>query len=191
MTAGFFPLFFLSSGSTAGFFAKDQSQHHDEVEEYGALEAGKAYDENQATKRLEEGYVKLPKCLKDMLDNILLKCDDNEKLQTIGFIHSGLQSYVIWANRPTNHITMIQKSRSYHLSSDILQFETTVLSSIYITWVIKDIVRNTYNIIQESNTHNNNSNIQGSEWLTQYWEESEKEDGPEASSSQEKILKKE
>lgn len=70
------------------------------------------------------------------------------------------------------------------------QFETTVLSAIYITWVIKDIVRNTYNIIQESDTHNNNSNIQGSEWLTQYWEESEKEDGPEASSSQEKILKK-
>ncbi|KAL7327925.1 hypothetical protein PS15p_206286 [Mucor circinelloides] len=125
-----------------------------------------------------------------MLDSILPKCDDNQKLQTIGFIHSGLQSYVIRADRPTKYITRIQKSRNYHLSSDISQFGTTVLPAIYIAWVIKDIVRNTYNIIKESNTHNNNSNIQGSEWLTQYWEESEKEDGPETSSSQEKILKK-
>ncbi|KAI9247285.1 hypothetical protein EDC94DRAFT_637564 [Helicostylum pulchrum] len=115
-------------------FAK-KSCSHDEVEEYGASEAGKAYDGEQATKRLEEGFVKLPKCLKNMLDNIFPKCDDNKKLQLIGFIHSGLQSYAIRADRPTN-------------------------------------------------------NIQGSEWLTQYWEESEKEDGPETSSSQEKILKK-
>lgn len=170
-------------------FAK-KSCNHDEVEEYGASEAGKAYDGDQAIKRLEEGFVKLPKCLKDMLDNILPKCDDNKKLQTINFIHSGLQPYVIRADRPTKYITRIQKSRNYHLSSDISQFGTIVLPAIYIAWVTKDIVRNTYNIIQESNTHNNNSNIQGPEWLTQYWEESEKEDGPETSSSQEKILKK-
>ncbi|KAI7906275.1 uncharacterized protein BX663DRAFT_540089 [Cokeromyces recurvatus] len=40
-------------------FAK-KSCSHDEVEEYGASEAGKAHDGDQATKRLEEGYVKLP-----------------------------------------------------------------------------------------------------------------------------------
>ncbi|KAG1135866.1 hypothetical protein G6F37_012478 [Rhizopus arrhizus] len=170
-------------------FAK-KSCSHDKVEEYGASEAGKTYDGDQATKRLEEGLVKLPKCLKDMLDNILPKADDHKKLQTVGFIHSGLQSYVVRADRPTKYITRIQKSRTYHLSSDISQFGTTVLPAIYIAWIIKDIVRNTHNVIQESNTHNNNSNIQGSEWLTQYWEESEKEDAPETSSSQEKILKK-
>jgi hypothetical protein len=105
-------------------------------------------------------------------------------------IHSGLQSYVIRADRPTKYTTRIQKPRNYHLSSDISQFGTTVLPTIYIAWVIKDIVRNMYNIIQESNAHNNNSNIQGSEWLTQYWEESEKEERSETSSSQKKILKK-
>lgn len=94
------------------------------------------------------------------------------------------------ADRPTKYITRIQKSRNYHLSSDTSQFGTTVLPAIYIAWVIKDIVRDTYNITQESNTDNNNSNIQDSEWLTQYWKDSEKEDGPETSSSQEKILKK-
>lgn len=67
-------------------FAK-KSCSHDEVEEYGASEAGKAYDGDQATKRLEEGYVKLPKCLKDMLDNILPKCDDNENYRpSVSFI---------------------------------------------------------------------------------------------------------
>ena len=125
-----------------------------------------------------------------MLDNILPKADDHKKLQTVGFIHSGLQSYIVRADRPTKYIARIQKSRAYHLSSDISQFGTTVLPAIYIAWIIKDIVRNTYNIIQKSNTYNNSSNIQGSEWLTQYWEESEKEDAPETLSSQEKILKK-
>ncbi|RCH87751.1 hypothetical protein CU097_009214 [Rhizopus azygosporus] len=100
------------------------------------------------------GLVKLPKCLKDMLDSILPIGDDNKKLQTVGFIHSGLQSYVVRENRPTKYITRIQKSRNYHLSSDISQFGTTVLPAIYIAWIIKDIVRNTYNTIQESNTHN-------------------------------------
>ncbi|KAI8875212.1 hypothetical protein K501DRAFT_171527, partial [Backusella circina FSU 941] len=129
------------------FFAK-KSCSHDEVEEYGASEVGKAYDGDQATKRLEEGFVKLPKCLKNMLDNILLKCDDNKKLQTIGFIHSGLQSCVIRADRPTKYITRIQKSRNYHRSSDISQFGTNVLPAR----LIKDIVRNTYNTVQEINT---------------------------------------
>ncbi|RCI02935.1 hypothetical protein CU098_011409 [Rhizopus stolonifer] len=136
----------------------------------------KAYDGDQATKRLEEGYVKLPKCLRGMLDNILPKCDDNKKLQIINFIHSGIQSYIMRADRATKYITRIQKSRNYYISSGISQFGATVLPAIYISWAIKDIVRNTYNIIQESNTHSNNSNIPGSEWLTQYWEDSEKEE---------------
>lgn len=127
-------------------FAKE-SCSHDKEEEYGASEAGKTYDGDQATKRLEEGLVKLPKCLKDMLDNILPKGDDRKKLQTVGFIHSELQSYVVRADHPTKYITRIQNSKIYHLSSDISQFKTTVLPAIYIAWIIKDIVKNTYNII--------------------------------------------
>ncbi|KAG1052782.1 hypothetical protein G6F43_005096 [Rhizopus delemar] len=148
-------------------FAK-KSCSHGEVEDYGTSEAGETYDGDQATKRLEEDFVKLTKCLKDMLDN----------------------SYVVRADRPTKYITRIQKSRTYHLSNDISKFGTTVLPAIYIAWIIKDIVKNTYNIIQEGNIHNNNSNIQDSEWLTQYWEESEEENAPETSSSQERVLKK-
>ncbi|KAI8082179.1 hypothetical protein BDF21DRAFT_451587 [Thamnidium elegans] len=71
------------------------------AEDRSIAATGKAYDGDQATKRLEEGFVKLPKRLKDTLGDILPKCDDNKKLQAIGFIHSGLQSYVIRADRPT------------------------------------------------------------------------------------------
>ncbi|KAI7881197.1 uncharacterized protein EV154DRAFT_523507 [Mucor mucedo] len=39
---------------------------HDEIIEYGAAEAGKSYDGEEGTKRLEEGSKKLPKCLKDI-----------------------------------------------------------------------------------------------------------------------------
>ncbi|KAI8968192.1 hypothetical protein BDF20DRAFT_827803, partial [Mycotypha africana] len=49
---------------------------HDEIIEYGASEAGKLYDGDEGTKRLEEGSKKLPKCLKNMLDRLLLKKDD-------------------------------------------------------------------------------------------------------------------
>ncbi|KAI9476583.1 MAG: hypothetical protein EXX96DRAFT_303343 [Benjaminiella poitrasii] len=112
-------------------FAK-KSCSHDKVEEYGASEVGKIFDGDQTIKRLKEGLVKLPKRLKDMLDNILTKGDDNKKLQTVGFIHSGLQSYVVRADRPTKYITRIQRSRNYRISSDISQFGATVLPAIYI-----------------------------------------------------------
>lgn len=46
-----------------------------------------------------------------------------------------------------------------------------------------------HNIMSESNT-NNNSNDQNSEWLTEYWKESEKENIPETSSSQEERIPK-
>ncbi|KAI7881196.1 uncharacterized protein EV154DRAFT_523504, partial [Mucor mucedo] len=39
---------------------------HDQIIEYGAAEAGKSYDGEEGTKRLEEGSKKLPRCLKDI-----------------------------------------------------------------------------------------------------------------------------
>ncbi|KAG2237056.1 hypothetical protein INT48_001824 [Thamnidium elegans] len=186
--AGLEPLERKKIGSKCGMIFTKQSCGHDEVEEYGASEAGKDYDRDQATKRLEESFVKLRKCLKDMLDNILFRNDDYKKLQTVGFIHSGLQSYVVRADRPTRYITRTQKYKTYHVSNNISNFGSTILPVIYIAWVIKDIAKNTYNIIQESDEDDNNSN--SSEWLTQYWDESEEEDMPQTSSSQEKVVKK-
>lgn len=53
---------------------------HGEYIEYGALEAEKLYDGDKGTKRMEEGSKKLPKCLKDMLDHLLLKKDDRLRI---------------------------------------------------------------------------------------------------------------
>ncbi|KAI8877374.1 hypothetical protein K501DRAFT_278513 [Backusella circina FSU 941] len=107
-------------------------------------------DVDGATKRLEEGFLKLPKCLKDMLDNILSKVDYFTKVQTLGFIHSGLQSYLVRADRPTKYTTRIAKSRTYHISNDITEFGKSVLPAIYIAWVIKDIVAKMNTIIAEN-----------------------------------------
>jgi hypothetical protein len=60
-----------------------ESCDHDEVIEYGASEAGRNYDGNEATKRLEEGFLKLLKCLKGMLDNLLSKVSDPTKIQIV------------------------------------------------------------------------------------------------------------
>lgn len=81
---------------------------HDEVIGYGNSEAGKSYGGARATKRLE-GFLRLPKCLQDMLDNIPSKVDDFTKLKTLGFIHSGLQSYLARADRHTEYTTRITK----------------------------------------------------------------------------------
>ncbi|KAG2208906.1 hypothetical protein INT47_011046 [Mucor saturninus] len=86
---------------------------------------------------LEEGLVKLLKCLKNMLDNISSKSDTSKKLQTVGFIYSELQSYAIRADRPTKYITRIQKSRNCQISSDMSQFVATALLAL----VTKDILK--------------------------------------------------
>ncbi|KAI7897047.1 uncharacterized protein EV154DRAFT_410522, partial [Mucor mucedo] len=68
---------------------------HDETIEYGASEVGGLYDGNQGTKRLEEGCKKLPKCLKDMLNNLLLKKDNKSRKTHISNDISGFGSTVL------------------------------------------------------------------------------------------------
>jgi hypothetical protein len=63
-------------------FAREYCDH-DEVIGYGASEAGKNYGGAGATKRLE-GFLRLPKCLEDVLDNIPSKVDDLQNCKHLG-----------------------------------------------------------------------------------------------------------
>ncbi|KAG0735103.1 hypothetical protein G6F57_013052 [Rhizopus arrhizus] len=121
---------------------------HDERIEYGASEAGKLYDGDEGTKRLEEGSKKLPKCLKDMLDHLLLKKDDRSKIQTIGFVHSGLESFFMTADRPVKYATRITKSRRTHISNDISGFGSTILPALYSAWMAKEVVKNVQDVLR-------------------------------------------
>lgn len=110
---------------------------HDEYIEYGASEAGSLYEGVGESRRPEEGSKKLPQCLKDMLNCLLFKKNDPSNMQTVGFIHSGLES----SDRPVKHVTTITKSKSVHISNDVSNFGLTVLPAFYSAWVVKEIVR--------------------------------------------------
>lgn len=117
---------------------------HDESIEYGASEAGKLFDGDKGTKRLEEGSKKLSKSLKDMLDHLLLKKDDISKIQTIRFVHSGLESFFMTADCSVKYALRIIKSRKTHISNDISGFGSTILPALYSAWIAKKKLLKTY-----------------------------------------------
>ncbi|CAO3698990.1 unnamed protein product [Rhizopus microsporus] len=135
---------------------------HGEYIEYGALEAEKLYDGDKGTKRMEEGSKKLPKCLKDMLDHLLLKKDDRSRIQTIEFIHSGLESYFMTADRPVKYATRIIKSRRIHISNDISGFGSTTLPAVYSAWIAKEVVKKVQDVLHKPVECDN---IEDSNWL--------------------------
>ncbi|KAG2236271.1 hypothetical protein INT48_008631 [Thamnidium elegans] len=154
---------------------------HDDSIEYGASEAGKMYDGDQGTKRLEEGSKKLPECLKDMLDYLLIKKDERTKIQTVGFIHSGLESFFMTADRPKKYITRITKSNQVHISNDISNFGATVLPAIYSAWIAKEVVKTVQAVLHECADRND---TEDSIWLDDYWDkERDKDATPETSTS--------
>ncbi|CEJ04759.1 hypothetical protein RMCBS344292_18712 [Rhizopus microsporus] len=141
---------------------------HDEYIEYGASEAEKLYDGDEGTKRMEKGSKRLPKCLKDILDHLLLKKDDRSRIQTIGFILSGLESYFMTAGRPVKYATRIIKSRRIHISNDISGFGLIILPAIYSAWIAKEVVKKVQDVLHEPVECDN---TEDSSWLDDYWDD--------------------
>lgn len=139
--------------------------NHDEILEFGATETGKDYDGDEATKRLIEGFIKLPKCLKDMLDNLAMNIQTTADIEVVGFIHSGLQSFLVRADRPTPYVTRLTRVRSVHISSDVSNFGPTVLPSLYSAWLAREIVKRVL-LLPTSPAAINNAD---SSWLETYW----------------------
>lgn len=144
------------------------ASNHDDILEFGATEAGKDYDGDQSTKRLTEGFIKLPKCLKDMLDNLALKTEFKNDIEVVGYLHSGLQSVLLRADRPTSYITRITRDRSVHISSNISEFGLTVLPSLYSAWLTREIVKRVSLLITSPTASTNNKETDSS-WLENYW----------------------
>lgn len=75
--------------------------------EFGASEVGMKNDDITGTKSMNEGFYKLPRTLKDMLDYLLTQVDYNKRqasLRKVGFVHFGLASTLIELDRPTTYI---------------------------------------------------------------------------------------
>ncbi|KAG2233791.1 hypothetical protein INT48_005944 [Thamnidium elegans] len=136
-------------GSKCDMIFRKLACNHDDIFEFGATETGKNYDGDDVTKKLIEGCIKLPKCLKDMLDNLAMN------IQAIAD-----------TDRPIPYITRMTRVRSVHISSDISNFGSSVLPSMYSVWLAREIVKRVLPLLTTSPTAVSNAD---SSWLETYW----------------------
>jgi hypothetical protein len=100
-----------------------------------------------------------------MLDNIALSIQSVSEIETVGFIHSGLQSFFVRGDRLSPYITRLTRVRSVHISSDITNFGPTVLPSLYSAWIARKIVKRVCSLPPTPPTATNNDD---SSWLEAY-----------------------
>ncbi|PHZ16827.1 uncharacterized protein RHIMIDRAFT_289552 [Rhizopus microsporus ATCC 52813] len=88
----------IKSGYKCHMIVRERKANHENANEFGASEVGIKYN---GTKYIVEGGVKLPKALKDMLDNLILNNNGScEVLITFELQHSGLNVTLMIADRP-------------------------------------------------------------------------------------------
>lgn len=127
--------------------------------EFGASEAKSKIEDESGTNFMNEGFYKLPRMLKDMLDCLLKEINfdhRSEAIRTVGFIHSGMSSTLIELDRPTKYISRISRCKTLVISNFVNQFGPTVLPVILSTWVCAEIVKEVFEIISSSNKANEN-----------------------------------
>lgn len=84
---------------------RERKVNHEEANEFGAGETG---IKSNGTKHIIEGGIKLPKVLKDMLDNLVFVNNDNyEGLGTFMLQQFGLNMTLIIADKPSRYITSL------------------------------------------------------------------------------------
>ncbi|POG81978.1 hypothetical protein GLOIN_2v1501336, partial [Rhizophagus irregularis DAOM 181602=DAOM 197198] len=115
--------------------------------EYGCSEAGKSFEGNNGTKLLHERGIKAPKMMKDMFYSLCEAVGMEEKkirkLQSIGFIHSGLMMLLLRLDSPASYTCRITRTQMLEIPSQIIQFGSKVLPIIVLAWKAKMIVKGT------------------------------------------------
>ncbi|CAG8713454.1 11809_t:CDS:10 [Funneliformis mosseae] len=121
--------------------------------EYGCSEAGKSFEGNNGTKLLHERGIKAPKMMKDMFYSLCEAVGNEEKkirkLQSIGFIHSGLMILLLRLNSPAGYTCRITRTKMLEIPSQITQFGSKVLPVIMLAWKAKMIVKETIEFIEQ------------------------------------------
>ncbi|CEG81738.1 hypothetical protein RMATCC62417_15900 [Rhizopus microsporus] len=120
---------------------------------FGTSEAKPKIEYDFGTKFMKEGFYKLPRMLKDMLDCLLQQINfDNRStaICTVGFMHSGLSGTLIELDRPTKYISCISRSKALEISNSVTKSGSTVLPVILSTWVCCEIVKEVFEIISSS-----------------------------------------
>ncbi|CAG8627245.1 12683_t:CDS:10 [Rhizophagus irregularis] len=102
---------------------------------------------NNGTKLLHERGIKAPKMMKDMFYSLCEAVGMEEKkirkLQSIGFIHSGLMMLLLRLDSPASYTCRITRTQMLEIPSQIIQFGSKVLPIIVLAWKAKMIVKGT------------------------------------------------
>ncbi|KAG2190961.1 hypothetical protein INT46_006819 [Mucor plumbeus] len=115
--------------------------------EFGGSEAKPTIEEDFGSKFLQEGFLKLPYILKDMLDVLLEKVEYDDRsslLRTVGFIHSGLSCTMVELDRPTTYISRVSRGNTIEISNSVSNFGSTVLPAMLSSWICCQIVKNLF-----------------------------------------------
>ncbi|GAA5809293.1 hypothetical protein MFLAVUS_002699 [Mucor flavus] len=128
-------------------------------------EANPRIEEDYDTNFMEEGFIKLPKMLKDMMDALLKAIDyDNRStaIRTVGILHSGLSCTMVELDRSTTYVSRISRGKKIEIGSKIEKFGSTVLPTILSSWVCCEIVKDVLNVLVNTPYADNNDDFS---WL--------------------------
>ncbi|KAG0817507.1 hypothetical protein G6F16_001076 [Rhizopus arrhizus] len=102
---------------------------------------------------MQEGFIKLPRRLKDMIDVLLKEIDyDNRStaIRTVGILHSGLSCTMVELDRPTTYVSRVSRGKKIESNNKIEKFGSTVLPAILSSWVCCEIVKDVLNVVRPS-----------------------------------------
>lgn len=140
----------MKLGHRCDLIFRTYQNNHEVPYEFGATEAGPKNEDVYGTKTMVEGYIKLPRILKDMLDDLISRVNHDHhssQLRTIGFITAGLSNVLLQLDRPSRYVSRVTRSKQISISSDPSLFGTTVLPAIVSAWVCREIVADILNIV--------------------------------------------
>ncbi|CEP10297.1 hypothetical protein [Parasitella parasitica] len=83
-------------------------------------EAKSRIEEQHGSNYMKEGFFKLPRMLKDMLDVLLKKVEYDERtteIRNVGLLHSGLSCTMVELDLPTAYISRVSRSQTTQISN--------------------------------------------------------------------------
>ncbi|CAG8661214.1 6334_t:CDS:10, partial [Ambispora gerdemannii] len=121
--------------------------------EYGCGEAGKIFEGINGTKIIKEGGLKMPKMLRDMFNDLCetmkMRKDKIRKLETVGFIISGLKISLLRLDLPAGHVCRLSRTRLFEIPTQVSEFGAKVLPTMSLIWKAKAIVKNVIKLMEE------------------------------------------
>ncbi|CDH50662.1 hypothetical protein RO3G_07569 [Lichtheimia corymbifera JMRC:FSU:9682] len=120
--------------------------------EYGCVEAG-LEDDQTGTKTINEGRLKLPRALKDILVQLSKSAPSSiSKIKVCGFLISGFQITAYIMDCPNGGACRITKVGPHEFPRALEQFSAKMIPLLFLTWQIRQIMESTAHVVLNDST---------------------------------------